>query len=412
MTTSAIYALIHKLERDGGVWFAKGGTNRAGRRHGARISSGSAARSGSAIRSTAIETRRRPRHRRCATTSGWRERVRRGRHQRRRRPHLRPARRPSRAARRRPRRLRAQALLAVAVRGPFRRARAPGRTCRTTSSCSARATRGCSTTSTSAAGCADDPSLYLHHPTATDPHGAAGHARPSTRWRRCRISASCRSTGTRRGRAMRDRILAHRRAAAAAGPARAASSPCSTTRPRDFDDRSQRPSRLGLQPRADADPERLVPRPQSRRRDPQPLFRRRRHPSGRGHPRRGRQRQGDRRADDRGSRAHEPRPRSSPARCERTIQRRLQVLPLRQPPVRPARRASGPGCSTAGAAHCDDLCDGQALGHDAARRRSRQHRRARGADPTARWPASRSASRRSTRCASSLRECPIPRRFI
>ena len=28
MSTSAVYALIHKLERDGGVWFAKGGTNR------------------------------------------------------------------------------------------------------------------------------------------------------------------------------------------------------------------------------------------------------------------------------------------------------------------------------------------------------------------------------------------------
>lgn len=28
MTTSAIYTLIHKLERDGGVWFAQGGTNR------------------------------------------------------------------------------------------------------------------------------------------------------------------------------------------------------------------------------------------------------------------------------------------------------------------------------------------------------------------------------------------------
>ena len=28
MSTSAIYALIHKLERDGGVWFAKGGPNR------------------------------------------------------------------------------------------------------------------------------------------------------------------------------------------------------------------------------------------------------------------------------------------------------------------------------------------------------------------------------------------------
>jgi len=27
-TTSAIYALIHKLEKDGGVWFARGGTNR------------------------------------------------------------------------------------------------------------------------------------------------------------------------------------------------------------------------------------------------------------------------------------------------------------------------------------------------------------------------------------------------
>ena len=28
MTTSAIYALIHKLEKDGGVWFAMGGTNK------------------------------------------------------------------------------------------------------------------------------------------------------------------------------------------------------------------------------------------------------------------------------------------------------------------------------------------------------------------------------------------------
>ena len=31
MTTSAIYALIHKLEKDGGVWFPRGGTKRAGR---------------------------------------------------------------------------------------------------------------------------------------------------------------------------------------------------------------------------------------------------------------------------------------------------------------------------------------------------------------------------------------------
>src|SRR3546814_14684885 len=27
MTTSAIYALIHTIEKDGGVWFARGGTN-------------------------------------------------------------------------------------------------------------------------------------------------------------------------------------------------------------------------------------------------------------------------------------------------------------------------------------------------------------------------------------------------
>jgi phytoene desaturase len=40
MTTSSIYALIHKLERDGGVWWARGGTNRlvaAMQRHFERI---------------------------------------------------------------------------------------------------------------------------------------------------------------------------------------------------------------------------------------------------------------------------------------------------------------------------------------------------------------------------------------
>jgi phytoene desaturase len=28
MATSSIYALIHKLEQDDGVWYARGGTNR------------------------------------------------------------------------------------------------------------------------------------------------------------------------------------------------------------------------------------------------------------------------------------------------------------------------------------------------------------------------------------------------
>ena len=71
MTTSAIYALIHKLERDGGVWFARGGTNRliAGMvRHFERL--GGTLRLGDSVeaieaagtRATAVRTR-----------SGWRE---------------------------------------------------------------------------------------------------------------------------------------------------------------------------------------------------------------------------------------------------------------------------------------------------------------------------------------------------
>jgi phytoene desaturase len=72
MTTSAIYALIHKLERDGGVWWAKGGTNRliAGMvRHFERL--GGTIRLGDPVvqvytlgnRATEVETR-----------SGWAER--------------------------------------------------------------------------------------------------------------------------------------------------------------------------------------------------------------------------------------------------------------------------------------------------------------------------------------------------
>lgn len=71
MTTSAIYALIHKLEKDGGVWWARGGTNRlvAGMvRHFERL--GGTVRLGDAVtqvhaignRVTEVET-----------ASGWRE---------------------------------------------------------------------------------------------------------------------------------------------------------------------------------------------------------------------------------------------------------------------------------------------------------------------------------------------------
>jgi len=71
MTASAIYALIHKLERDGGVWWARGGTNRlvAGMvRHFERL--GGTVRLGEAVtrvhtignRATEVET-----------ACGWRE---------------------------------------------------------------------------------------------------------------------------------------------------------------------------------------------------------------------------------------------------------------------------------------------------------------------------------------------------
>jgi len=69
MTTSAIYALIHKLERDGGVWFARGGTNRliAGMfTHFERL--GGVVRLGDAV--TSIETMG-DRATGVTTASGW-----------------------------------------------------------------------------------------------------------------------------------------------------------------------------------------------------------------------------------------------------------------------------------------------------------------------------------------------------
>ena len=72
MTTSAIYALIHKLERDGGVWFARGGTNRlvAGLvRHFERI--GGTLRLGDPVVEIATEGGRATTVR---TASGWSER--------------------------------------------------------------------------------------------------------------------------------------------------------------------------------------------------------------------------------------------------------------------------------------------------------------------------------------------------
>ncbi|WP_423140916.1 phytoene desaturase [Parablastomonas sp. CN1-191] len=71
-TTSSIYALIHKLEKDGGVWWAKGGTNRlvAGMvRHFERL--GGTVRLGDPV--SAIHTMG-DRVSEVETRSGWRER--------------------------------------------------------------------------------------------------------------------------------------------------------------------------------------------------------------------------------------------------------------------------------------------------------------------------------------------------
>ena len=71
MTTSSIYALIHKLEKDGGVWWARGGTNRliAGmvrhfERLGGKIRLGDAVSNVHTIGNRAVEVQ---------TEKGWRE---------------------------------------------------------------------------------------------------------------------------------------------------------------------------------------------------------------------------------------------------------------------------------------------------------------------------------------------------
>jgi phytoene desaturase len=72
MTTSAIYALIHKLERDGGVWWPRGGTNRlvaALARHFERLG-GTLRLADPVARIHVLGNRARE----VETASGWRER--------------------------------------------------------------------------------------------------------------------------------------------------------------------------------------------------------------------------------------------------------------------------------------------------------------------------------------------------
>ena len=256
-----------------------------------------------------------------------------------------------RAARSDGARLRAQALLAFAVRRPFRHRRAPGRTSRTTSILFGPRYRGLLADIYDARRAARG-FLALSPPSDRDRSAAWRRrgARPSTRSRRCRISASCRSTGTTTApvyaRRASSTMLEQRLMPGLREPDRDQLPLCARAISRTISS-AHLGSAFSLEPIAD--PERLVPRPQSRRRIREPLFRRRGHASGRRHSRRGRQRQGDRRADDRRLQRAE-RARSLVAEAERIIRARLEVASASPAACSTSRPASAPGCSTPGAA--------------------------------------------------------------
>ena len=391
MTTSAIYALIHKLERDGGVWFARGGTNAlvAGMvRHFERLggtirlgdpvdaieTDGDRATGGARPRAAgAASSTRSPRngdvvhsYATCSTAI---------------------ARRADGRAK-----LRAQALLALAVRRPFRDARAPGRTSPTTSILFGPRYEGLlgdiydhgvlpddprstSTTRPSPIRRMAPPGMSTFYALAPVPHLGKLPVDWAARSARSIAKRILDDVEQRLIPDLRDRIVDQLPLHAAA---------ISRTI-------SARISARAFSLEPTADPERLVPRPQSRRRDPQPLFRRRRHASRRRHSRRGRQRQGDRRADDRGPRAGSSAP-SLVAEAERIIREGSKSLPLRQQSVRPGDARARLAALLPGAAPATTSPTARRSATTRSRRRSRSAGSpSRARRPTARWPARRSA---------------------
>ena len=136
-----------------------------------------------------------------------------------------------------------------------------------------------------------DFSLYLHAPTVTDPglapQGCTGfyvlspvpNLKQDIDW-------------TREAGPYADRVLEALERRLLPGPAR---DPRHTPdlHPLRLPRRAERPPGVGLLAGADLDPERLLPHPQPRRHDQEPLFRRRGDPSGRRRTRRGGLGQGD-----------------------------------------------------------------------------------------------------------------------
>ena len=341
MTCSSIYALIHKLERDGGVWFAKGGTN--------RLVAGMVAlfeRLGGELRlddpAVAIEVEDGV-AKAVRTRSGWRGEADavasngdvvasygliEG-----------DARGPETGQG-----AQAQELFAVAVRAPLRargdlpRHRPPHDPVRP-------ALRGIARRHLRSRHARERPRALPPPPDRDRPvDGAAGlldllraRPRPAPRPRAGRLE--------RGGRALCRGHPRHARRAADPRHPQPHPHPLPLC-PERLPVRPVRASRLGVQPRARAVAVGVAAHPQPRRQDPQPLFRRRGHASRRGHPRRGRVGRSHRRADaahERGARSGWSRRRSG--RSPRG--RKASASPARSSTC---RRASAAGCSTPGAA--------------------------------------------------------------
>ena len=206
MTTSAIYALIHKLETRRRRVVRRGRDQPAGRGHGRACSSGWAGRCGSAIRwrdRDAGRPRDRRHHRERLAGRG-----RCGRDQRRCRCTPIATCCADRAARSgRAAQAGAQALFAVAVRRPFRRqgqmAGHPAPHDPVRPALSGIARRHLRPWRAGRGFLALSPPSDRDRSDAWRPRGI----RPSTRSRRCRISASSRSTGTRSAPILEKRIL-------------------------------------------------------------------------------------------------------------------------------------------------------------------------------------------------------------
>ena len=355
---SSIYALIHALERDGGVWFARGGTHALVR--GA----------GEAVRGPGRQADRPDAARRIVTEAGRVTGV----------VHADGSSRPStpwpptptwstptrtcwrttprgRAVARRLKRRRFSPSLFVLHFGLKRRA--PG-ACPPHHLFGPRY-RGLIDEIYGKDALADDFSLYLHAPSVTDPSlappGCSAYYVLSPVPHLGVATIDWDVEGPRYA----DRILDYLRGALIPGlKADLVTTP--HLHAEGLRARAERLAGLGLLAGAGADPERLVPHPQPRRRDRQPLFRRRRNPSRRRRAGRDRLGQGDGGADDRDLRRRPMTDTDLVQASRETIQKGSTSFAAAAALFDAETRADAE-MLYAWCRHCDDVIDGQELGH-------------------------------------------------